>query len=73
MTYINRLSCRKDVTTENIWTFELVVQIGINAFIRVIKRAMQRGQSNQQHQNNDTFCWTTVIDAQSMKSIQMQE
>ena len=61
---IKRSSYMKDVTTENIWTFELGVGDGIDILIYVIVGFMQRGQFNQQHRNNDTFYRPGVVNAQ---------
>ena len=51
----------KDVTTENNWTFQLGVGDGIDIPIYLIVGFMQRDQFNQQHQNNDTFCRSSVV------------
>ena len=47
LSYIKGSSCMKDVTTENIWTFELVVGDGFH--IPIFKKVgfMQRDQFNQ--------------------------
>ena len=62
--FIKRSSYMKDVTTENNWTFALGVGDGIDIPIYVIVGFMQRDQFNQQHQNNDTFCRPSVVNAQ---------
>ena len=54
----------KDVTTQNNWTFELGVRVGIDIPVYVIVGSMQRDQLNQQHQNNYTFYRSTVVNAQ---------
>ena len=64
LTYIKISSYTKDVTTENIWTFELGVQKCSDVPFYVIVGFVQRDQFNQQHQNNDTFCRPTVVNAQ---------
>ena len=55
LTYIERSSYMKDVTTENNWIFELGVKDAIDIPIYVIVGFMQRDQIYQQHQKNDTF------------------
>ena len=47
LSYIERSSYMKDVTTENNWTFELGVGHGIDVPIYVIVGFMQRDQCNQ--------------------------
>ena len=64
LTYFKRPSFMKDVTTENIWTFELGVGDGFDIPIYVIVGFMQRYQFNQQHQNNDTFYRLSVVNPQ---------
>ena len=54
----------KDVTTENIWSFELGVEDGIDVTIYVIAGFVQRDQFIQQHQKNDTFYRPSVVNAQ---------
>ena len=54
----------KDVTTENSWTFDLGVGDGIDIPIIVMVGFMQRDRINQQHQNNDTFYRSIVVNAQ---------
>ena len=63
LTYIKRSSFMKDITTENIWTFELGVGDGFNIPIYVVVGFLQREQFNQQHQNNDTFNRPSVMKA----------
>ena len=60
LTYVRRSSHTKDVTTENIWTFELGVESSTDVPIYVIVRFMQRDQFDQEHQNNETFYTPTV-------------
>ena len=57
----------KDVTTENNWVFKLSVGEGIDIPIYVVVGFMQRDQFNQQHQNKDTFCRPSVVNAQRIK------
>ena len=73
---IGRSSYMKEVTTENNWLFELGVGEGIDIPICIIVEFMQRDHFNQQHQNNDTFCRLSVVNAQALlevESSQMQE
>ena len=64
LTYIIGSSYLKDVTTENIWTFELGVGECVDVPRYVIVGFMQRDQCIQQHQNNDTFYRPCVVIAQ---------
>ena len=64
LAYIKRSSYMKDVTTENNWVFDLGEGDGIDLPIYVIVGFMQRDQFNQQHQNNDTVCRPSVVNAQ---------
>ena len=62
LTYSKRSSYMKDVTTENVWTFELGVGDGVDIPIHVIVGFMQKDQFNQQYQNIDTQCF--IVNAQ---------
>ena len=64
LTFIKTSVYMKDVTTENIWTFELGVGDGIHIHIYVIVGFLQRDHFNQQHQKNDTFYRPSVVNAQ---------
>ena len=64
LSFIKRSSYMKDVTTENIWTFELGVGDGIDMLIHVMVAFMQGDQFNQLHQNNNTFYRPSVVNAQ---------
>ena len=63
LSFIKRSSYMKYLTTENIWIFELGVGDGIDIPIYVRVGFMQSGQFNQQHQNKDTFCRPSVVNA----------
>ena len=63
LTNIIRSSYTTDVTSENIWTFELGVKSGIDVPIHKIVGFMQREQFNLQ-QKNDTFYRPTAVNAQ---------
>ena len=67
LTYSKRSSYMKNVTTENIWNFELGVGDGFDVPIHVVVGFMQRDQFNQQHQNNDIFYRSSVVNAQSIR------
>ena len=54
----------RGITTEKYWTFELGVADSIDVPIYVKVGLMQRDQFNRQHQNIDTFCRPSVVDAQ---------
>ena len=64
LSYTKRSSYKKDVTTENNWTFEVGVGDGFDIFFYVIVGFAQRDQFNQQHQKNDTFYRPSVVNAQ---------
>ena len=64
LTYIKRSSYTNNVTTEDNWTFELVVRSNIDVSIFVLGDFMRRDQFNQQQRNNDTFYRPTVVNAQ---------
>ena len=64
ISYNKRSSYLKIVTTENNWTFELGVGIGIDVPKYIMVGLMQRGQFDQQHQNINTFCRRSVVNAQ---------
>ena len=66
LAYTKRSSYKKDVTTENNWTFELGVGDGIDVPIYVIVGFIQRDHFNQQHQNIDTLYRPSVVIAQSI-------
>ena len=65
LSYIERSSYMKDVTTKNNWTFELGVD-GIDIPIHVIVGFTQRDQFNRKHRSNDTFYRPSVVNAQSI-------
>ena len=69
LSYFRTSPYMKDVTTENNWTSELVVEIGIDNPIQVKIGFLQRDQINQQHQNNDTFHRPRVVKAQCITGI----
>ena len=64
LSYFKKSFYMKDVTTEIIWTFELGVGDANDIPLNVIVGLMQRGQFDQQHQNNVTFCRPSVVNAQ---------
>ena len=68
LTYIKSSCHMKDVTAENNWTFELGVGDGVDIPIYVIVGFMQRDQFNEQHQRNDSFYSSSVVNAQRISS-----
>ena len=54
----------KEVNTQNLWTFELRTQEGINVPIWIIVGFHQRDRQDSQNLNNDTFYRPTVTSAQ---------
>ena len=55
LSYAIRSSFTKDVTTQNNWTFELVMGGGNDIPIKVLVGFKQGDQINQPHQNKDDF------------------
>ena len=64
LSYIKKSYYIKDVTTENVWTFELGVEDGVDIPIFVVLGFMQRDQFKQQHQNKDSSYRPSVVNAQ---------
>ena len=62
--YAERSVFMKEVNTENLWTFELGTQEGINNPIWIIVGFQQRHRQDSQNQNNDTFYRPPVTSAQ---------
>ena len=57
-----------EVNTQNLWTFELGTQEGINVPIWIIVGFQQSDRQLDQNLNNDTFYRPPVINAQCIKS-----
>ena len=55
---------KKEVNTQNFWTFELGVQENINVPIWVFVAFQQMDRQNDQNSNNDTFYRMPVTSAQ---------
>ena len=53
--YVERSVFMKEVNTQNIWTFELRTQEGINVPIWIIVGFQQSGRQHDQNLSNDTF------------------
>ena len=62
--YPERFGFMKEVNTQNIWTFELGTQEGINIPTWVFVAFQQNGRQHDQNLNNDTFVRLPVISAQ---------
>ena len=62
--YPERSVFRKEVNTQNFWTFELGTQEGINIPIRIFVAFQQNDRQHDQNLNNDTFVRLPVISAQ---------
>ena len=62
--YIERSVLMKEVNTQNLWTFELGTQEGINVPIRIIVGFQQSDRQHDQNLKNDTFYRPPVISAQ---------
>ena len=53
--YPERSVFMKEVNTQNLWTFELGAQEGINMPIWIVVAFQQNNRQNDQNLNNDTF------------------
>ena len=62
--YPERSVFKKEVNTQNLWTFELGTQEGINVPIWIFVAFQQNDRQNDQNLNNDTFCRPLVTSAQ---------
>ena len=62
--YIERSVFMKEVNTQNLWTFELGTQEGINVPIWIFVAFQQNDRENNQNLNNDTFYRPLVTSAQ---------
>ena len=62
--YPERSVFMKEVNTQNLWTFELGTQEGINVPIWVFVAFQQNDRQNNQNLNNDTFYRPLVTSAQ---------
>ena len=62
--YPERSVFMKEVNTQNLWTFKLGTQEGINVPIWIFVAFQQNDRQNNQKLNNDTFCRPLVKSAQ---------
>ena len=62
--YPERSVFMKEVNTQNLWTFELGTQEGINVPIWIFVAFQQNDRQNDQNLNNDTFVRLPAISAQ---------
>ena len=62
--YPERSVFMKEVITQNLWTFELGTQEGINVPIWIFVAFQQNDRQNDQNLNNDTFYRPLVTSAQ---------
>ena len=62
--YPERSVFMKEVNTQNLWTFELGTQEGINVPIWIFVAFQQKDRQNDQNLNNDTFYRPLVTSAQ---------
>ena len=62
--YPERSVFMKEVNTQNLWTFELGTQEGINVPIWIFEAFQQNDRQNDQNLNNDTFDRPLVTSAQ---------
>ena len=64
LNYIEKSVFMKEVNTQNLWTFELGSQEGINVPIWIFVAFQQNDRQNDQNLNNDTFYRPLVTSAQ---------
>ena len=64
LNYVERSVFMKEVNTQNLWTFELGAQEGINVPIWIFVAFQQNDRENDQNLNNDTFYRPLVTSAQ---------
>ena len=62
--YVERSVFMKEVNTQNLWTFELGTQEGVNVPIWIFVAFQQNDRQNDQNLNNDTFYRPLVTSAQ---------
>ena len=62
--YVERSVFMKEVNTQNLWTFELGTQEGINVPIWIFVAFQQSDRQNDQNLNNDSFYRPPVTSAQ---------
>ena len=62
--YVERSVFMKEVNTQNLWTFELGTQEGINIPTWIFVAFQQNDRKHDQNLNNDTFVRLPVISAQ---------
>ena len=62
--YVERSVFMKEVNTQNLWSFELGTQEGMNVPIWVIVGFQQSDRQNDQNLNNDTYYRPTVTSVQ---------
>ena len=66
LNYIERSVFMKEVNTQNLWTFELGSQEGINVPIWIFVAFQQNDRQNDQNLNNDTFHRPLVTSTQGI-------
>ena len=64
--YPERSVFMKEVNTQNLWTFELGTQEGINVPIWIYVGFQQNDRQHHQNLNNDTFCRLPIVTAQGI-------
>ena len=62
--YVERSVFMKELNTQNLWTFELGTQEGVNVPIWIFVAFQQSDRQNDQNMNNDTFYRPPVTSAQ---------
>ena len=71
LNYIERSVFMKEVNSQNLWTFELGTQEGINVLIWIFVAFQQNDRENDQNLNNDTFYRPLVTSAQCIIGTEM--
>ena len=64
--YVERSVCMKKVNTQNLWSFELNTQEGVNVPIWITVGFQQRDRQHDQDLKNDTFYRPLVTSAQCL-------
>ena len=64
LNYVERSVFMKEVNTQNLWSFELGTQEGINVPIWIFVAFQQNDRQNDQNLNNDTFYKPLITSAQ---------
>ena len=64
--YLERSVFMEEKNTQNLWSFELATQQGINVLLCILVHLQQRDRQESQNSNNDTFCRSPVTSARTI-------